>query len=159
MVKFSMREAETAGLFAAVGWLGFLTDYGVLRLCQHFGLSPAVGRIISLLCAMHVTFLVNGFVVFRSLQDGRLFQHWARYLAANGFGNLCNYWIFVTLVSLHGWPVSNHLAALAISGFAAWAINYTGTRLFVFRRGAAARAAPPRRLGAVVAGGGIEPPT
>ncbi len=136
MIKLK-GEAGHAGLFAAAGWLGFVTDYLVLRLALHLGLSPATGRIVSLLCAMHVTFLVNGLFVFRRLERRRLLRQWASYMAANGFGNFCNYWIFVTLVSLHGWFVSNHLTALAISGFVAWTINYTGTRLLVFRRGRA----------------------
>ncbi len=142
-------EAGAAGLFAAVGWLGFMTDYLVLRLGLHFGLSPAFGRIISLMCAMHVTFVVNGVFVFRRLERKRLLRQWASYMAANGFGNFCNYWIFLTLVSLHGWFVSNHLAALAISALAAWSINYTGTRLLVFRRRpkGAPRAARPSPTG------------
>ena len=42
--------------------------------------------------------------------------------------------MFVTLVSLHWRPVSTPLFALSVGSACAWAINFAGTRLFVFRR-------------------------
>ena len=129
-----IEEARLALTFGAVGGVGFCVDAGLLHLGLGLGLPAWGARIISLFFAMQATFTINGLFVFRSLDSARLPRQWAGYMLANGFGNFCNYWIFLTLVSLH-WPVvSNHYAALAIGSLSAWAVNFAGTRLFVFRR-------------------------
>ncbi len=125
-------EGLTALKFGAVGCLGFLTDITVLRLCLMAGLSPFVGRAISLACAMQVTFLVNGLLVFRCLRKGNALGQWLGYMSTNGFGNLANYLIFSGLV-LSRWPVvSHHGWALLIGSVTAYTINYAFVRLLVF---------------------------
>ena len=128
------HETLTALKFAGVGCVGFLTDITVLRLTRLEGLSPFVGRAISLTCAMQVTFLINGFLVFRCLNAASWPRHWLGYMGTNGIGNLCNYLIFSGLV-LSGWPVvSRHGWALLIGSVTAYAINYLFVRLLVFGR-------------------------
>lgn len=135
------HEGMTALKFAAVGGLGFLTDITILRLTLICGLSPYVGRAISLTCAMQVTFLVNGFFVWRCLDARRWPRQWAAYMGTNGFGNLCNYLIFAGLVASR-WPqVSRHGWALLIGSVIAYTINYACVRLWVF--GKPQRAAVP----------------
>jgi putative flippase GtrA len=90
--------------------------------------------VVSLACAMQVTFVLNGLHVFGGLERRYLPRQWLAYMASNGFGNFCNYWIFVTLVSLHWRVVSNHLFALAAGSVCAWLLNYLATRFWVFRR-------------------------
>lgn len=125
--------------FTVVSGLGFAVDAAVLHLLMEAGASAAAARVASLLCAMQVTFLVNGLLVFRCLTRERLWRQWAAYMFAHGLGNLCNYWIFVTLVSLHRQPLSAPLAALAVASAVAWAINYASARYFVFRKARATR--------------------
>ncbi|MDB5483199.1 MAG: GtrA-like protein [Caulobacteraceae bacterium] len=120
--------------FTFVSALGFAADATVLHLLMEAGATPAWARVVSLLCAMQVTFLVNGLLVFRCLDRARPWRQWAAYMLAHGLGNFCNYWIFVTLVSAHRSPLSAPLAALAVSSVLAWAINYAGARYFVFRK-------------------------
>lgn len=128
------QEIRLALTFGGVGLIGFCVDAALLRLGLGLGLPAWGARIISLFCAMQATFTINGLHVFRSLDRSRFASQWAGYMLANGFGNLCNYWIFLTLVSTH-WPVvANHYFALAAGSLSAWAINFAGTRLFVFRR-------------------------
>lgn len=128
------HETLTALKFAAVGAVGFLTDITVLRLTRLEGLSPFVGRAISLTCAMQVTFLINGLVVFRCLKAGGWPRQWLGYMSTNGVGNLLNYLIFSGLV-LSRWPVvSRHGWALLIGSVTAYAINYLFVRLLVFGR-------------------------
>jgi len=112
---------------------------------MRFGLEAAWARLISLVCAIQVTFVLNGFYVFRCLRfDRGLLRHWTAYVAANAFGNLCNYWFFVTLVSLHQAFLSRPAYALCLASLGAWTINYCGARLLVFggalRRGIMHRA-------------------
>jgi len=132
--EHARRELTAALKFGAVGCLGFITDATLLKLGIHFGLEPAWARVISLLSAMQVTFLVNGLLVFRCLDRHRLPQQWLSYMLSGGLGNLANYFIFVAFVSSR-WPViSDHMVALAAGSLTAWMINYAGARLLVFGR-------------------------
>jgi len=126
------REARTAIKFAAVGLIGLAIDAALLRAGIVLGLSPAIARIISLFFAMQATFAVNGLIVFRCLTRERLPAQWASYMATNGLGNFCNYWIFVTLVSLHPSVISNYYVAICVGAFFAWMINFAGARLVAF---------------------------
>jgi putative flippase GtrA len=129
-----LGELRLALCFGGVGLVGLCIDAGLLRLGLGLGLAAWVARIISLSVAMQATFAINGLGVFRSLERARLLRQWSGYMMTNGFGNFCNYWIFLTLVSTH-WPVmSNHYVALTFGSACAWLINFTGTRLMVFRR-------------------------
>jgi len=113
-----------------------LIGFGVSALVLHFaleaGLRPWSGRLIALLCAMHVTFLINGRYVFGALTRQRFFAQWVAYLTNSAVGNLCNYWVFVTLESTHRPVIGNPYVALLAGSVTAWAINYTGARLVVF---------------------------
>jgi putative flippase GtrA len=144
--------AEEAGLamkFAAVGLVGFVVDAVLLRAGLALHLGPAWARLISLTLAMQVTFAINRRHVFHFRGGKGLAGQWCGYMLTNGFGNFCNYWIFVTLTSLHGHWFAGPFVALPISAFCAYLINYTGVRLVVFGRGRlqsrrAARVAAPK---------------
>lgn len=137
-----VEEFRLALCFGAVGIVGFCVDAGLLRLGLGVGLAAWSARIISLFCAMQATFAINRLRVFKRAEHPPLARQWTAYMLANGLGNFCNYWIFLTLVSTR-WPgVSNHYAALAIGSLSAWLINFAGTRLFVFPRIVAIRQAP-----------------
>jgi putative flippase GtrA len=148
MVKLwaALGACPTLLKFTFVSVLGFAADAAVLHLLMEVGASPAWARVASLLCAMQATFLINGLVVFRCLDLVRPWRQWAGYMLAHGFGNFCNYWIFVALVSLHRLPWSAPLVALAIASVTAWGINYVGARYFVFRRRRGYRTASRPRL-------------
>ena len=128
------KERRLVMKYAGVSLIGFVVDATLLHIGVELGLSPAWARVISLACAMHVTFVINGLHVFRQLDRKRLPRQWLSYMATNAFGNFSNYWIFVTMVSTH-WPVvSNHLVALGVGSLTAWIVNFISTRFFVFRR-------------------------
>lgn len=120
--------------FTLVSLLGFATDATLLHRLIEAGVQPAWARVVSLPCAMQVTFLVNALLVFRCLDRARPWRQWAAYMLTHGFGNFCNYWIFVTLVSLHRPLLSKPLVALAVASVLAWTINYLAARYLVFRR-------------------------
>jgi putative flippase GtrA len=129
----ALNEAKLALKFAAVSLLGFGVDAVVLSIALRCGLEPAWARLISLFCAMQVTFVINRRHVFRAHEAGSVAWQWLRYMGSNGVGNACNYWIFVTMVSTH-WPVvAAPMVALAAGSFAAWLINFLCNRYFVFR--------------------------
>ena len=129
----AVREGRLALKYTGVALIGFATDALLLHLGVELGIGPAWARLFSLVCAMQVTFVINGLHVFKCLDRARLPRQWAGYMVSNGFGNFCNYWIFVTMVSTH-WPVvANPMFALAVASFTAWVINFASTRFFVFR--------------------------
>ncbi len=128
-------ERKLMGLYSLVAGVGFVTDASILHLGLALHIEPAFARAISLITAMQVTFLINGLLVFKSLERGRWPIQWLAYMLTNGFGNLCNYFVFVTLVSLHDRIWSNHWLGLVAGGLTAWAINYTSARLLVFYDG------------------------
>lgn len=133
-------EVATAAKFAAVGGLGFLTDITVLHLClRGLHLSPFAGRAVSLTCAMQVTFLVNGMLVFRCLSLDSCRRQWLAYMGTNGFGNLINYGVFAALVASRLPEVSRNGWALVIGSVIAYAFNFACVRLMVFGAPAPAR--------------------
>jgi putative flippase GtrA len=126
-------ELAVAAQHAGVSLVGFAVDFGILHAAMRAGLEPAWARVVSLALAVQATFLLNTAYVFRCLRwEPRLARRWAAYMVSNGFGNLCNYWIFVTLVSLHHPPVSRPTVALCIAALTAWVINYAAARLLVY---------------------------
>lgn len=130
----ALSELSLAAKYCGVSLLGFCVDVAVLHLMLWLGLEPAWARVVSLVCAMHVTFVINGLHVFRQLERGRWLGQWASYMACNGFGNICNYWIFVTMVSTRWQVISNPTVGVAVGSICAWAINFAATRFVVFRR-------------------------
>jgi putative flippase GtrA len=131
----ALREGRLAVRYTAVSLIGFAIDATLLQLGLWAGLDPAWARVISLVCAMQATFAINSRHVFAEQKaDQSLARRWLAYMATNGFGNLCNYWIFVTLVSLHARIVSIPAMALCAASACAWAINYASCRFLVFGR-------------------------
>ena len=61
------QEAGLAVKFALVGLVGFAIDAIVLRGGLALGFQPAIARAASIICAMQVTFVINGLYIFRCL--------------------------------------------------------------------------------------------
>jgi len=123
--------------FTGVALIGFAISAVILHLGLEAGLRPWSARLVALVCAMNTTFVINGRFVFHALSRQRFIAQWAAYVTNSAFGNLCNYWIFVTLESSHRPVVGNPYVALLAGSTAAWAINFAGARFLVF--GGAAR--------------------
>jgi putative flippase GtrA len=130
------RRRRLLAKFTGVALIGFAVSAVILHLGLEAGLRPWAARLVALLCAMNVTFVINGRFVFRALTRRRFFAQWAAYLANSTFGNFCNYWVFVTLESTHRPVIGNPYVALLAGSATAWAINFTGARFAVFGDGA-----------------------
>jgi putative flippase GtrA len=126
------RRRRLLAKFTGVALIGFMLSAIVLHLGLEAGLRPWAARLIALLCAMNLTFLINGRFVFKALIRERFCALWLGYLANSAVGNLCNYWTFVTLESTHRPVIGNPYVALLAGSVVAWAINFTGARLVVF---------------------------
>jgi putative flippase GtrA len=131
-VDLVKREGVLCGKHVAVSLAGFAIDAALLHLIMAWGLEPAWARVVSLVLAMQATFAVNRRHVFGHTGRWSLHRQWWSYMLSNGFGNFCNYWIFVTLVSLHWRPISTPLLAMTAGALIAWMINYAAARFWVF---------------------------
>lgn len=133
-------EGHLALRYSLVAGVGLITDGVVLTVLEHLGMEPAWARVFSLASAMQATFWINGLWVFRCLTRRTWGPSWLGYMATSGFGNACNYWAFVFLVSLHNPVWSNRWLDLTVGGIVAWSLNYTFARLLVFGRAGGAEA-------------------
>jgi putative flippase GtrA len=130
------RRRRLLAKFTAVALIGFAVSAVILHLGLEAGLRPWSARLIALLFAMHVTFLINGRFVFHALTRERFLAQWAAYVANSAAGNFCNYWVFVTLESTHRPVIGNPYVALLAGSVTAWSINFAGARFVVFGAGA-----------------------
>lgn len=126
------RRRRLLAKFTGVALIGFGLSAAILHLGLEAGLRPWSARLVALLCAMQLTFLVNGRFVFGGLSRQRFLVQWAAYVANSSVGNFCNYWVFVTLESTHRPVIGDPYVALLAGSATAWAINFTGARFVVF---------------------------
>ena len=120
--------------FGLVGGGGFLVDALVLQAGLALGLEPPAARAVSVLVAMHATFLANDALVFRGHRAKPLPARWAGYLLANSLGAACNYLVFLVLTGSGAPVLSQPLAALAIGSAVGWGVNYAGSRMLAYRK-------------------------
>lgn len=128
----SPRRSRLLAKFTGVALIGFAVSALILHLALEAGLRPWSGRLIALICAMNITFLINGRFVFRALTRRKFLAQWTAYVTNSAFGNCCNYWTFVTLESTHRPVIGNPYVALLAGSVVAWAINFAGARFLVF---------------------------
>lgn len=127
------RELTLFLKFGVVGAAGFVADALALQAGLALGQPAQLARIGSILIAMQATFALNDAFVFRGHRRRPLPQRWVGFMAANAFGALCSYLVFVTLLQT-GLPlISEPLLALAVASALSWMVNYVGSRVLAFR--------------------------
>lgn len=126
------RRRRLLAKFTGASLIGFVFSAATLHLGLDAGLRPWAARLIALVVAMHVTFLINGRFVFKALTRERFFGLWGAYMTNSAFGNLCNYCVFVALHGSHRPIVGRAWVAFLAGSVAAWAINFLGARFVVF---------------------------
>ncbi|MEO0467420.1 MAG: GtrA family protein [Pseudomonadota bacterium] len=126
---------DTANKFAGfflVGGVGFVVDGGLLWLLLDT-LGPYVGRLISFLTAVTVTYVLNRKFVFADRATGLLLREsLGKYVAANSIGALLNLGIYTALVAMALPVVGAPLMAFAIASATALFVNFALTNFVVF---------------------------
>lgn len=117
--------------FCVVGLIGALVDAALLELFVHLGLTPFYARILSMLSALQLTYILHARFTFcrpRSLKG------WSAFMLANSTGASVNYLSFFTAFSLltTDSPLLQRQLALLIGTAAGLAFNYWANRRFVF---------------------------
>jgi putative flippase GtrA len=119
--------------FALIGALGFLVDATSLQAFLNIaGLDPYAGRAGSFLVAVTFTWWMNRKFTFHS-SDSRLVHEWGRFLAANSLGGAVNLGVYAALVASVDLVASHPVLGVAAGSIAGLAVNFLGSRFFVFR--------------------------
>ena len=124
-------QMATFAKFVVVGTLGFVVDYGGLRVFMLTGLSPFAGRALSIPIAMLFTWSLN-----RSWSFGRSTLPWyrelAHYVLVGGAVALVNYASFTII--LYFMAGATPFLATAAACIIALVFSFAGYGKFVFER-------------------------
>lgn len=131
--------------FAGAGLAGLAADVSVLYLALACGSGFYLGRLLSFLVAVWVTWQINRRYTFRAAQAGgapvSAWREWWRYLAAMSFGGAINYAVssaVVVLAHTQALPApllpAVPLCAVAAGTLAGMTLNFLSAKFFVFQR-------------------------
>lgn len=120
-------------LFGIAGTLGFLVDAGIVSLLVNgLGWDPYLARVLSFLCAVATTFVLNRRFTFAVGARPDLARQAGQYLVAMLGGFIVNYGTYAGLVFefelVRQWPVLG-VAAGSVAGLV---VNFFSARLWVF---------------------------
>lgn len=115
--------------FCIVGAIGFVVDLGLLQLVLSYGYSPIEGRIVSILVALTVTWLLHRYFTFKQT-DRRFIPQYSRYILVAVCGAGVNFVIYTGV--LIATPNTPAFVALIIASAIALSANYLGSRYFAF---------------------------
>jgi putative flippase GtrA len=119
--------------FALIGTLGFLVDATALQAFLNIaGLDLYSGRVGSFLIAVTFTWAMNRRFTFQSF-DPRMLREWGRFLAANALGAVANLGVYAVLVAGVNMVAAHPVLGVAAGSVAGLAVNFAGSRYFVFR--------------------------
>jgi putative flippase GtrA len=120
--------------FGVVGSVGFLVDAGVLYLLVSLGIGPLAARCVSFPTALAATWLLNSRWTFAAYRDeASRTRQAAGYVAVQLVGIAVNYAVYALSLNLTGRTSIGSVAALAIASAVGLLVNFTGSRMFVFR--------------------------
>ncbi len=120
--------------FAAVGALGFGVDAGTLMLAVHtLSLNLYFGRLISFLTAASFTWALNRRVTFRTVASRSYFGEWLRFLLSNSVGGLVNFGVYAGMIHELSLARQAPYLAVAAGSIAGLFVNFSLTKVFVFR--------------------------
>ncbi len=119
--------------FTLVGAIAFAVDVGILYIVKSaFGLYW--GRVISFICAVFITWLLNRKLTFKERFSGlSLFSEFARYLTVMISGGMVNYLIYASLVVTLKGVANEPIWGVAAGSCAGLLVNFILARSFVFR--------------------------
>lgn len=120
------------GRFAAVGALGFVTDFAVLYLAvSGLGLGHLGGRLVSFLVAATVTWKANRHFTFGASDKGAV-REWMQYLLATSLGAAINIGVYQLWLMWTDTSTINLFLAVAAGSGAAMMVNFAISKRVVF---------------------------
>lgn len=121
-------------LFAIAGAVGFLVDVAILYLMLAGGLGYFVGRAISFLSAVIVTWQINRRYTFYATAHDGLWREWWRYLVAMSAGGVVNYSCYTAVVLLLPKTYLLPVIAVAAGSISGLGVNFLTSKFWVFKR-------------------------
>ena len=128
-----MSTAGQLARFAVAGAIGFVVDAGVLYLASALGAGWYVGRAISFLCAVLVTWQFNRRYTFPGAAPRPSWAEWWKYLAAMALGGAVNLGAYAATLALAPASVWTPLLGVAIGSVAGMLVNFTTSKAWVFK--------------------------
>ena len=120
-------------LFGLVGFAGFLVDSGVLYLLKA-SLGLYLGRVLSFICAVISTWLLNRYITFRQRRSGMsLNRELQNYFMMMVGGGVINYCVYAALIYYSNTVAEQPIWGVAIGSLAGMLVNYSLARIFVFK--------------------------
>lgn len=144
MVTDSLCAGQRGQLlvFGAVGVLAFAVDASVLHLAVISGFGLHVGRLISYLCAVTVSWEFNRRFTFRHTATPATFSNWLRFAISQLGGAAVNLGCYFVLI--HTSRTVEHLPVIGVAAgsLAGMLLNFTVATAYVFRGTGRSGAAP-----------------
>lgn len=120
--------------FGVAGVIGFAVDAGVLYVTLACGAGPFLGRIISFLCAVWVTWQINRRHTFPDRADRGVLKEFGRYLLSSLGGASVNYAAYSVVILTAPESRLRPLIAVACGSFFGMFVNFLGAKLWAFKR-------------------------
>lgn len=123
--------------FTFVGGVGFLVDVSILTLLsQYYDFDIYLARLVSFSSATMATWVLNRKIVFRQEvdPDRSKSEEYARYLLVQTTGGGVNLLIFTLFIMVAPSLKSQPIIPLAVGAIFGLAINFTGTRYWVYSK-------------------------
>lgn len=120
--------------FIVAGTVGFIIDASVLYTMVALGFNPYVGRLISFLMAVGVTWQINRKKTFISKIDISKWYEFSQYLFAMSWGGLVNYAIYAIVISFSNKEQLSLFYALALSSIMSMGFNFLAAKYWVFKK-------------------------
>jgi putative flippase GtrA len=123
--------------FAVIGVVGFCVDSAVLMLVvSALGANLYIGRLVSFLTAATATWGLNRRFTFSHAASTSQATEWLRFVLCNAIGGGVNFgaysWLVANYAVAHEFPV----LGVACGSMAGMLVNFSMTKIFVFRTGA-----------------------
>ena len=119
--------------FCISGGVGFLVDAGVLYALIGLGLNPYAARVVSFLCAVFATYLVNSKYTFSHVRGQSRTRQAAKYLLAMSLGGACNYAAYAAMLAVLPHARLSPLFALMMGSFVGLFVNFASSKFWVFK--------------------------
>jgi putative flippase GtrA len=118
--------------FGVIGCIGFVVDTFVLYLAIFLGTGLYLGRILSYLAAVTVTWALNRRFTFARTNGGNALSEWARFSVSQLSGATINLGAYAALVHSSRYCAQHPVVAVAVGSLAGMMINFAVARRYVF---------------------------
>lgn len=129
MLEWLMRQIFS---FGVIGCIGFLVDTLVLYVAIFLGSGLYLGRVVSYLAAVTVTWALNRRFTFPQHSGGKPLSEWAKFSVSQLSGATINLGAYAALVHTSRYCAQHPVVAVGVGSVAGMMINFAVARRYVF---------------------------